>query len=646
MKILKFSIKLLLFSFLFVILCIIGIYSYAYFSPTMNIKTTGQYYIYDDNEDLVFQGSSSNEWVSLDNISNYFINSIISAEDNNFYKHNGFDYLRIGKAMINNIKNKSIVEGASTISQQYIKNLFLDFDKTWSRKFNEALLTIKLETHYSKDDILNGYLNTINYGNGNYGIENASNFYFNKHASDLSLEESLLLAGIIKSPNKYNPITNYDLSVNRAKIIGKLMLDNGYISEEEYNNLFKDDVTIYGKNNEDDLKMIMYYQDAVYDELYSLDEIPESLIKTGGFKIYTSLNMDAQTYLENSINQNMSNSELQVASIIINPNNGNVMALSGGKDYSLSQYNRAISAERQVGSTIKPILYYSALENGMVSSSTFLSKETSFVFSNNSTYSPANYNNKYGNKEITMAAALSYSDNIYAVKTHLFLGEDNLVDIAKRMGINKSLDSLPSLALGTCNLSMYDYANAYTTLASGGYKRDLSFINKVTDLDGNVLYEKTYTDEIILNTNYTYIINELLTTTYNSTFKDYNNPTLMGISSKLNGKYAIKTGSTGTDCVVVGYNKNYLMMVWNGYDDNKGVEVSDGLISKNIWVDTMNYLNKEDGWYETPENIIGIPLNAIDGSTNYNKDNMYLFYYVKGSEEQYVSSFEDKKTID
>lgn len=251
-------------------------------------------------------------------------------------------------------------------------------------------------------------------------------------------------------------------------------------------------------------------------------------------------------------------SNLQVASIVINPNNGGVEALTGGLDYSKSQFNRAISSKRQVGSTMKPILYYSALENNFTSATTFLSAPTTFNLANNQSYAPSNFNDKYANKDITMAAAISYSDNIYAVKTHLFLGEDNLVKTAKKMGITTKLTANASLPLGTSEISMYDFANAYTTLASGGYKRKLHFIKKVEDLDGNTLYEFKDKKDLVLNENYVFILNELLTSTYNSAFIDYNNPTVMSLSSKLNQKYAIKTGSTGTDCWIVGYNKKIL----------------------------------------------------------------------------------------
>ena len=650
MKVLKFMYKVMMFFIVLLTLGYVGLYIYASFSPKLDIKQDAQYYIYDDKSDLIYQGSGNNNWVSLDDISPYLIDAVLSTEDKNFYKHNGFDYLRIIKAMAINIKSKRIVQGASTISQQYIKNMYLDFDKTWNRKMEEAMLTLRLEAQYSKDEILEGYLNTINFGQGNYGIENASKYYFNKSAKDLSLQEALILAGIPKAPNNYNPISDYDSSVNRAKTIAKLMVNNEYISDSEYDSLFNDKIDIYGKRVENNLQMLMYYQDAVYQELKGLDEIPSSLIESGGIKIYTSLNMEAQKTLEENILNTIDNPDMQVASIIVDPHTGGVKALTGGVDYAVSQFNRAMDSKRQVGSSIKPLLYYAALENGMVSCSTFLSEPTTFALSSNKTYSPANYNDRYGNKNITMAAAISYSDNIYAVKTHLFLGEDTLVNTAKRMGIKENLSPLPSLALGTCELSMFDFARAYTTLASGGYKRTLSFIDRVEDINGNVLYEKDVEhDDAVLNESYTYILNEMMTSTYNSAFIDYNNPTVMSIASKIESKYAVKTGSSGTDCWMVGYNPDVLMMVWNGYDDNSELKVSDGTYSKNIWADTINAVDTNKSWYQTPNNVVGVALDAITGEKTNDSSKMNIFYYINGSEynntdTEYV--YKEKTTID
>ncbi len=645
MKFIKKTLKLGIIFSILGILGIISLYIVAYFSPVLDIKNTGQYYIYDNDNSLLFQGSGNSKWVSLSDVSPYFIDAIISTEDKNFYKHNGFDYLRIIKTLFVNMKKGAIVGGASTISQQYVKNLYLDFDKTWERKLEEAWLTLKLEVHYSKDDILEGYINTINFGQGNYGIEDAASFYFNKHAKDLNLEESIILSGIPKGPSYYNPLSNYDNAIKRAKVVATAMVNNNKIDDATKDKLFQEKLNIYGKRTENNLNTIMYYQDLVMKELEGISSIPNSLIDTGGLKIYTSFDKNLQTTLENSINKNMTDDDLQVASVVIDPKTGNVMALAGGRDYTKSQFNRASTMKRQVGSTMKPLLYYAALENGMTSSSTFLSQETTFVFSQNDTYSPQNFNQRYANKEITMAAALSYSDNIYAVKTHLFLGTDTLVNISHRMGINEYLPSIASLPLGTIELSMLDFANAYTTLASGGYKKDLTFIKKVTDMNGNVLYEKKDKSTQVLNTSYTYILNNLLTSTYDSAFKDYNNPTIINLASKISRKYAMKTGSTGTDCWMIGYNPDVLMLVWNGYDDNRELNGTNSNISKNIWVETVEeYLkNKESTWYEKPDNVVGIPRDAVTGKDVTDINKSFVYYYVKGSDIVVSNDSSDEK---
>ena len=645
MKTIKRLVKINICLFIIGILGIIGLYVMAYFSPILDIRNTGQYYIYDKNNSIIYQGSGNTKWVALEDVSPYFIDAVISIEDKNFYNHNGFDYLRIIKTLIDNFTTGQIVGGASTISQQYVKNLYLDFDKTWQRKIEEAWLTLKLEVHYDKDEILEGYINTINFGQGNFGVAAASQYYFNKNCKDLTLEEAIILAGIPKSPSYFNPVSSYDDAIDRAKVVAKSMVNNGYISENEKNNLFINKLDIYGKNSENNLNTLMYYETVVKQELDNLN-IPKSLIETGGLKIYTSLDLELQTILENNINEYMPDNDMQVASIIIDPHNGNIMALVGGKNYNTSQYNRAISSKRQVGSTMKPLLYYAALENGMTSSSRFLSEETTFVFSDNDSYSPQNFNQKYANKEITMAAALSYSDNIYAVKTHLFLGEEVLVDTAKRMGIKTELPPIASLPLGTVELSMLDFANAYTTLASNGYKRELSTIVKVTDMQNNVLYEKKESNDQVLNSSYTYILNELLTATYNSAFIDYSNPTIISLGSKISRKYAMKTGSTGTDCWMIGYNPDALMLVWNGYDDNQEMEVADGNISKNIWVNTMEeYLkDKEHSWYELPSNVIGIPLDAVTGLEPTDENNVFVYYFINGSQYVNQETIEKKET--
>lgn len=644
MKIVKNSIKLLTFLFISFIVVITGLYIYAYISPKLDLKTTGSLYIYDNKNDLLYQGSRSNEWTEINEINENLLNAVISVEDKNFYKHNGFDYLRILKAMAINVKNKGIYQGASTISQQYIKNLYLDFDKTWKRKIDEAFLTLELEVHYDKEEILEGYLNTINYGQGNLGIANASSYYFNKKPSELTLEEAIILAGIPKNPAGYNPVSNYDASIKRAFVVAKSMLNNGYIDNDTYNSLFKEKIEIYGQNKQNNLQMIMYYQDAVLNELNDIKEIPRSLVEAGGLKIYTTLDLDTQSNLESNILENISDDKIQVASVVVNPKNGGVMALTGGLDYAKSEYNRAISSKRQVGSTMKPFLYYAALENNMTMSSTFLSEATTFNLSNGKSYSPQNAGGLYASKDITMAAAIALSDNIYAVKTNLFLGTEAMIDVAKKTGIKANLQDVASLPLGTSEINMLDYATGYATFASGGYKKDLYFIEKIEDLNGNLLYEHKEQKKLVLNPNYTYILNEMLTSTTNSVFVDYTTPTALNISSMLTKKYAIKTGSTNTDYWIVGYNQDALVMMWTGYDNNLEVSGKTRNSTKKMWAKTIeNTLkDKEDNWYKTPKNIVALPLDAVSGEETTDTKKATLYYYVKGSEpgalkESYVN---------
>lgn len=636
----------MIFLFISFVVILIGLYTYAYLSPKLDLKKSGSLYIYDNKDELLYQGSRNNEWANLSDISPYLVDAVISVEDKNFYVHHGFDYLRIAKAMATNIRRNKIVQGASTISQQYIKNLYLDFDKTWKRKIEEAFLTLELEVHYDKDDILEGYLNTINYGQGNMGIVNAASYYFNKKPNELTLEEAIMLAGIPKNPSGYNPVNNYEASVNRAKVVAKAMLNNKYIDEATYNNLYKEKIEIYGQNKTNNLQMVMYYQEAVLKELNNIKEIPTSLINSGGLKIYTNLDMEMQKNMEDAILSKKSDDEVQVASVVVNPDTGEVRALTGGIDYAKSQYNRALKSKRQVGSTMKPFLYYAALENNMTMASTFRSEETTFNLSNGKTYSPSNAGGIYASKEITMAAALSLSDNIYAVKTNLFLGVDKMIDVAKRTGINEELQGVASLPLGTSEINILDFATGYNTFATGGYKKDLYFIRKVTDLDGNILYEHEDKKDLVINPNYTYILNEALTSTTNDAFVDYTTPTALNISGSLTHKYAIKTGSTNTDYWIVGYNPDALVMMWMGYDDNRECDKSVRNQAKKIWAEVIEDATKDkDDWYETPKNVVAIPLDAVTGNVPKDNNKTALYYFVKGSEpgvtpEQYVMSGE------
>lgn len=640
MKIIKKIGKIIGIFILIIVIGMVGLYGYCYITPKMDINKSQSYYLYDNKEEMVF--NNNNKWISLDKISPYLIDATISTEDKHFYHHIGFDYLRIAKALVTNIVSSSLSEGASTITQQYARNLFLNYDKTWERKIDEAMLAIELEVHYTKDEILEGYLNTINYG-GIFGIENASWYYFNKSASDLTLAEASMLAGIPQAPAKLSPINNGENAKKRQNVVLELMVNNKKITENDKIVAYNTPLEYVGKTDDNDITSLLYYRDAVIEELNGIETIPSSLIKTGGLKIYTTLNKEAQVDLENAVKNNIKDgSELQLAGIMIDPNTGEVMALLGGTDYSKSQYNRAIKAKRQVGSTMKPFLYYAALESGFTSASSFISEATTFYFANNKTYSPKNYNDHYANGPLSMTAAIAYSDNIFAVKTHLFLGEETLVNMVNRLGISSNMSAIPSLALGTKEISLMEMVCGYGAFASQGYKIDSHFIKRVEDSKGNIIYEYKEEKDLILNPSLTYILSEMLTSTYDTAFISYNYPTLISLLPKITHKYSIKTGTTDSDMLIIGYNKNAVLGIWTGYDDNRKIDANDYYLHKDVWIDTMEtYLkDKDNSWYSVPSNIVGVLVDPITGMlAKEDTKNSKMFYFIKGTEPtaQYVS---------
>ena len=634
MKKKKILLKIFVFMCFFTTILVTSIYFYIRLSPKLDLKKTNNIIIYDKDNKEFFRGNGTKEWIDLSLIDKDLINATIATEDKRFYGHNGFDYLRIIKSLFVNIESGAIVEGASTITQQYARNLYLTFDRTYKRKIKEAFLAFKMEINYSKDEILEGYLNTINYGNGVFGIQNASKYYFNKSAENLSLAEASMLAGIPSFPQEYSPINNLDSAKKRQYVILSNMVKENYITQKDADNAFKEELVYYGKKDSLNLSTLMYYKDAVIEELDSLKIIPSNYLENNSLKIYTNLDLEAQKKLEEAINNNIDeNSEIQTANVMIENKSGKIIALSGGKDYEKSQYNRATSSKRQIGSTIKPFLYYTALENGFTASSKFLSTDTSFNLGEE-IYKPSNYGDIYANKEIPMIIALAYSDNIYALKTNLFLGDNALVNTLNKLGI-KDIDNNVSLPLGTSEINIIDLTNAYSTLASYGYYKKPYLIRSVKNNENNEIYKYKSEKNKILDESITYILSQLLTNCYDYNLVDYSEPTCLSIKPKITKTYSIKTGSTNTDSLIIGYSKDYTLGTWIGYDLNDKLDNKDSKISKNIWIDTMeNYLrDKEDSWYTKPKNVNAVLVNPINGklATETSKHKKFI-YYLKGTE--------------
>lgn len=608
-------------------------------APSLEVKQTTT--LYTNSGEILGKHTygQNRDWVALSEISPYVIQGTLATEDRNFYTHNGFDLKRIASALMVDITHMAKVQGASTITQQYARNLYLSHEKTWIRKAKEAYYTLRLETHYDKDTLLEGYLNTIYYGHGMYGIEAASQYYFGKHAHDLTLSEASYLVGIPKSPNLYTPIGNLEKANERRNIVLYSMEAAGLITKEQKEEASsqiytpKKNTTIEKQNH-----FAPYFQDMVMKEAAEILQVDVNELAKYGLNIYTTLDKNIQKTMESSsANLFPKESEVQVAVMSMDPKTGAVKGLIGGRDYKTSPFNRATQAKRQPGSTIKPILYYAALENGFTPATTMKSTSTSFdLGQEQEVYQPANYNHAYANDFITMALAMAVSDNIYAVKTHLFLGMDTLVKTAKQMGIHSKLQAVPSLALGSSPTRMSELMNAYALLANGGKSVQPTYIQTIIGQNGKLLYTsqtKKKQKQVLTKAN-TFLTTHMMTGMFDCSLNSYMRVTGDSIANALTRPYAGKSGSTDVDAWMIGFTPSLLTGVWVGYDRDKFLEKpSEKLFARNLWLDIMekSLANTPIENFEPPADVEGMLIDPITGKlATDNCPQKRLVYFKKG----------------
>ncbi|NLG82486.1 MAG: PBP1A family penicillin-binding protein [Bacilli bacterium] len=605
--------------------------------PEISDLNTIEFYSIDGKKYFELNNKTST-YVKLEEVSDYLKKAILAVEDQHFYEHNGFDYLRIGKAILDNLKSLSRRYGASTITQQYARNLYLTHEKSWERKLKEAYYTILLEMNYSKDDIFEGYLNTIYFGHGVYGIHDASIFYFNKKPIDLSLSESAVLASIPKGPTYYSPLKDYERNKDRKELILKLMLEQGKITEEEYNEAIKDEIKVIGKHPKSVDNIAPYFIDIVIKELETYNLINNPLIN--GLKVYTTLDLNLNEISLAAIKSIYpSTSLIETAVFAIDPQTGYVKTVIGGRDYHSSQFNRATSGFRHPGSAIKPLLYYAALEYGFTPTTTFKSEPTTFYINKGTEkYEPTNFQNTYAYRDVTMAYALAVSDNIYAIKTHLFLGESTLIKMAKRMGITANMKAVPSLALGATEIKLSELTTAYAYFASLGKKITPVYITKITDLNDEVLYEHKKTPKQVLNKDLCFIMNELLRGMFDPYMSYNQSVTGLSIIPQLSHIYAGKSGTTDYDTTMIGYNPELVVGVWTGYDELIPLTTShEKNYAKRVWARLMeNYFSlNEATWYKPTKNVSPVLVNPITGEIDDQKGYKKALYFLKGTEPYY-----------
>lgn len=570
--------------------------------------------IYDGQSDVVtrLHGVQDRTWVSISELQPSTVYAFISAEDARFFEHEGVDVIRIAGAVVADIKAGSYVQGASTISQQLIKLSHLTSEKTISRKAEEAALAYEMERHYSKEDILEMYLNYVYFGGGYYGIEAAAEGYFGVHASDLTLDQSAMLAGILKSPSGYAPHINYAASINRRNNILRLMRDYGYITDDEKKQAAAKRPTILHDKNEE---YSGYYTDAVTKSAAALMGITVDELIRGGYSIYSAMDSDIQHYCE----EMFKNGELfpaedsEAAIVVLEPSTGMVVAMVGGRSYTGGiSFNRATDIRRQPGSVIKPVIAYAPAFEYLdyTAADMILDEETTFA-----DYTPSNYGNKYYGW-VTVREAVTKSLNVPAVKTLSEVGVERAKDFAKRCGIEfDDKDDSLALALGgfTYGVSPLQIAGAYSCFASGGIYNTPTLIKKITDRNGLTVYEYRQDSRRVMSEANAYILTSMLKSVVTE-----------GTGHRLNTLDIPIAGKTGTvglangnrDAWMAGYTPEYTAVVWQGYDsDRLGLlpsSATGGTYPALMLYELFNHIYPDgrSGDFEKPESVKQYSIDA------------------------------------
>ncbi|WP_216830100.1 transglycosylase domain-containing protein [Alkalihalobacterium elongatum] len=635
--------RLFRFSLFMIVLCMFAAVSLLTYlkmegAPVLQVSQTTR--LFDANDAIIGESHQGQNryWVPLEEISEDLLHATLSIEDRKFYEHYGFDPTRIAGAVVANIKSRGRAQGASTITQQYARNLYLTHDKTWKRKINEALYALRLEMYYTKDEILEGYLNTIYYGHGAYGIEAAAHYFFDKKASELTLAEASLLAGIPKGPRYYSPQNDFDRAKQRQELILHSMVQTGHITSTEAEAAKNERLHLANPQKDNTAAVGPYFQEYVRNLLIDEYNIDETLIEQGGLQVFTTLDRDMQAEAERWVETELGpTEELQAALVAVDPRTGDVKALVGGRNYVESPFNRATHASRSPGSTFKPFLYYAALEHGFTPSSTLLSEATTFTFDDGRPdYSPSNFNDNYANDFVTLLHALAFSDNIFAVKTHLFLDTETLVETAARFGIKSPLDSIPSLALGSNGVRLLELTNSYASFTNGGKRVEPRFVRKVVDKNGQVIFEKEPVHEQILDPKLAFIMTDLMTGMFDRSINDYASVTGGSVSHLVSRPVAGKSGSTPFDSWMVGFTPQLVTGVWVGYDLEKRLDhSSEGQIAKRIWAQFTEHALKDDLKldFHKPPGVTGVYINPKTGLLATDECPVKrLTYYVSGTE--------------
>ncbi len=570
------------------------------------------------------------EVVPLNRVSSVFIQAVLATEDHRFYGHSGFDKLRTLKALWVTLFSPHRVEGASTITQQLAKNLFFSFQRTYTRKFRELLVALQIESRYTKQAILEAYINQIPFGVGAHGVEQAAQVFFGKPALQLTLPEAALLAGLPKSPTRYNPFRYFERAKGRQKVVLARMSAVGNITAEEAEGAWQAPLNLRERGGSEPAGS--YFLDVVLKEIE--ERFGSDVVHHAGLKVFTTLDPQLQSLAVESVQQGLdqldrmlgvpapvggrSAGRLQGALAAVEAHSGSVRALVGGRDYADSEFNRADQTQRQPGSGFKPFVYYAALETlGMSPATVLVDRRVAIPVAGQPPWSPRNFSGEFEGPMI-LKRGLAHSVNSIAAQLVERTGPAAVVDVARRCGITSPLAPVPSLALGTSGVSPLEMAAAFATLAAGGIAHEPFFIRRVEDFQGRILQERLMTGRRTLDPAMTFQLLDMMRAALDEGTARVVRQ--MGFSLPAAGK----TGTTDdfNDAWFTGVTPTLSVSVWVGYDrafsmrDTHGRGITGGRGAAPIWTDFMRKATAGEPPREfpVPGNIRLVAVNPVTGA--------------------------------
>jgi 1A family penicillin-binding protein len=545
-------------------------------------------YIYDVKGKLLssLHGEANRRVVALNQISPNLKRAVLAIEDSHFYYHHGINPTSIGRALMVNFKSGGVEEGASTLTMQLVKNIFLSHERTYSRKLAEGVLAIRVEQIFEKDEILEMYLNNIYWGHNNYGAQTAAESYFNKPASQLTLAEASMMAGLIQAPEAFSPFNNYKLAKQRQALVLSRMRELGWITAEEEKTALNQKLAL-GKPTSWQGSKLPYVTDAVIQELN--EKFGRETVLKGGMRVQTTVDYNMQKAAEANVQRayqtlrgrGLSVKNLQVSLVAVDPRTHFVKALVGGVDYKKSQLNRAIQSRRQPGSAFKPFVYYTAFASGRFTPDSVVNDAPISIRDGSRYYTPKNYGGGYSGPT-SLRMALMKSSNIPAVILGQRVGTEKVVEVCRRLGFKSPLIAVPSLPLGSVDVTPLEMAGAYATFASNGWHSDPTIIVRVTDSRGNVLFDNTPKPKLVLDPWATASLTSVLQGVISGG---------TATSAQIGRPAAGKTGTTDSERNVwfVGYVPQLATAVWIGDDTNRalGKGITGGGYAAPIWRNFM-----------------------------------------------------------